>query len=461
MYKGACCCAPIARTPKCHELHTDLHIPFILQQYILTFNFLVLIYRTQDRRLILPPPIINVVTNLAKMKLNSNGSHSFGTLKLSDSDMFPAMSINSYFTDKNYDSFVNYFSNRPGYNYNNPIDYIPLNTFETPNYILSNTINNNSTEWNSLSNILRSHFNSNDPFDMTQLNIISQLLDTTQQEDSNDYVDNFFNVSNDYSNGQRLQNVLNNELSCNPISNNSVDYTIRYTNQLDKLGNEVDNSYYINNVGNTVSDGHNKYDHGDEVYEYDKLEHNYEDFVSYDVMADYCTSDDTFFARHNGENLQNLSNIIANNNGVDARRKNMDLNKDEQSEETGVSDIYVSWIPKNARCKLVHELPDTVEECEKYPEYVAARDKMLVVLQKLGFFHVESITFHPPRGSHIIIRFLNKNIETIFLQRYKDCPHQWKLDMHKYYKFSKKVIGYIKNLRVDTVNKRIKSRLTK
>ncbi|KAF8820264.1 putative asparagine-rich protein [Cardiosporidium cionae] len=111
--------------------------------------------------------------------------------------------------------------------------------------------------------------------------------------------------------------------------------------------------------------------------------------------------------------------------------------------------VYVSWVPKDARCRYMKTLPKNELQREKIPAYLHAKMKMFEVLNRLGFVDIDTILFHPPRGSHIKIKFSSLDCIDAFLRRYQMTPERWKDDMFQEFNIPSKSAESVRDLRIE------------
>ncbi|CXJ24524.1 asparagine-rich protein, putative [Plasmodium berghei] len=157
-------------------------------------------------------------------------------------------------------------------------------------------------------------------------------------------------------------------------------------------------------------------------------------------------------------NLGNSNNICSNSilgdiaNGVINNNTNMNNNNcNSVSDNDYFSDmmVYISWVPKSARCQYPLELPKNSAERNKLAEYIEAKEQMLYILKLMGYEEIDNIYFHPPKGSHIKIKFKTLACMNKFLKAYKNTPDKWKEDMFNFFNIPLRSSISVRDLRIE------------
>ncbi|SCM26669.1 asparagine-rich protein, putative [Plasmodium chabaudi chabaudi] len=157
-------------------------------------------------------------------------------------------------------------------------------------------------------------------------------------------------------------------------------------------------------------------------------------------------------------NLGNSNNICSNGilggiaNGVINNNTNINNNNcNSVSDNDYFSDmmVYISWVPKSARCQYPLELPKNSAERNKLAEYIEAKEQMLYILKLMGYEEIDNIYFHPPKGSHIKIKFKTLACMNKFLKAYKNTPDKWKEDMFNFFNIPLRSSISVRDLRIE------------
>ncbi|ANQ10810.1 Asparagine-rich protein [Plasmodium coatneyi] len=111
--------------------------------------------------------------------------------------------------------------------------------------------------------------------------------------------------------------------------------------------------------------------------------------------------------------------------------------------------VYISWVPKSARCQYPLELPKNSAERNKLAEYIEAKEQMLYILKLMGYEEIDNIYFHPPKGSHIKIKFRTLACMNKFLRAYKNTPDKWKEDMFNFFNIPLRSSISVRDLRIE------------
>ncbi|CRG96955.1 asparagine-rich protein, putative [Plasmodium gallinaceum] len=111
--------------------------------------------------------------------------------------------------------------------------------------------------------------------------------------------------------------------------------------------------------------------------------------------------------------------------------------------------VYISWVPKSARCQYPLELPKNSAERNKLAEYIEAKEQMLYILKLMGYEEIDNIYFHPPKGSHIKIKFKTLTCMNKFLKAYKNTPDKWKEDMFNFFNIPLRSSISVRDLRIE------------
>ncbi|GAW83694.1 hypothetical protein, conserved [Plasmodium gonderi] len=111
--------------------------------------------------------------------------------------------------------------------------------------------------------------------------------------------------------------------------------------------------------------------------------------------------------------------------------------------------VYISWVPKSARCQYPLELPKNSAERNKLAEYIEAKEQMLYILKLMGYEEIDNIYFHPPKGSHIKIKFKTLACMNKFLKTYKNTPDKWKEDMFNFFNIPLRSSISVRDLRIE------------
>ncbi|CDU20835.1 asparagine-rich protein, putative [Plasmodium yoelii] len=264
---------------------------------------------------------------------------------------------------------------------------------------------------------------------LREKNVKKKIMSNDSNSSKNNHI--LFNDKNISKSISYDRNHLNSNTTANNllISSNSNDTTLNCSNMGSNNGTNnsiINNSNCINGSNASSNNSNNK------------------------TNSNISTNAST--------NLGNSNNICSNSilggivNGVINNNTNMNNNNcNSVSDNDYFSDmmVYISWVPKSARCQYPLELPKNSAERNKLAEYIEAKEQMLYILKLMGYEEIDNIYFHPPKGSHIKIKFKTLACMNKFLKAYKNTPDKWKEDMFNFFNIPLRSSISVRDLRIE------------
>ncbi|CRH02745.1 asparagine-rich protein, putative [Plasmodium relictum] len=171
------------------------------------------------------------------------------------------------------------------------------------------------------------------------------------------------------------------------------------------------------------------------------------------ISLSTCLTETSFIEKKIKEKNSKKKILYENNNILpnDKNSKKMFYENNNSLTNEYFSDmmVYISWVPKSARCQYPLELPKNSAERNKLAEYIEAKEQMLYILKLMGYEEIDNIYFHPPKGSHIKIKFKTLACMNKFLKAYKNTPDKWKEDMFNFFNIPLRSSISVRDLRIE------------